>query len=74
MMCRRHFFMFLLLHHPLKIVHRLYMPQAFTGDGTEGQRTEKVNEEDFRYVKKLSFSERFKLTTVTPIIDVVFHK
>ena len=33
----------LLLHLPLKIVERLDMPQAFTGDGTEGQRTEKVD-------------------------------
>ena len=58
----------LLLHLPLKIVQRLDMPQAFAGDGTEGQRTEKVDEEDFRYVKELSFAERFKLPTVAPII------
>ena len=44
------------------------MPQAFAGDGTEGQGTEKVDEENFRYVKELSFAERFKLTTVAPII------
>ena len=31
-----------MLHLPLKIVQRLDMPQAFAGDGTEGQRTEKV--------------------------------
>ena len=58
----------LLLHLPTKIVQRLDMPQAFAGDGTEGQRTEKVDEEDFRYVKELSFAERFKLPTVAPII------
>ena len=45
------------------------MPQTFAGDGTEGQRTEKVDEKDFRYVKKLSFAERFKFTSVAPIID-----
>lgn len=44
------------------------MPQAFTGDGTEGQRAEKVDEENFRYVKELSFAKRFKLPTVAPII------
>ena len=33
----------LLLHPPLKIVQRLDMPEAFAGDGTEGQRTEKVD-------------------------------
>ena len=58
-----------MLHLPLKIVQRLDMPQAFAGDGTEGQRAEKVDEENFRYVKELSFAERFKLPTVAPIID-----
>ena len=65
---QRRLLLLLLLHLPTKIVQRLDMPQAFAGDGTEGQRTEKVDEEDFRYVKELSFSERFKLTTVAPII------
>ena len=57
-----------MLHLAAKIVQRLDMPKAFAGDGTEGQRTEKVDEEDFRYVKELSFAERFKLPTVAPII------
>lgn len=48
------------------------MPQAFAGNGTESQRAEKVDEEDFRYVKELSFAERFKLPTVAPIIDCGF--
>lgn len=48
------------------------MPKAFAGDGTKTQRTEKVDEEDFRYVKKLSFAEGFKLSTVAPIIDCGF--
>ena len=47
----------LLLHLPLKIVQRLDMPQAFAGNGAEGQRAEKVDEEDFRYVKELPFAE-----------------
>lgn len=51
--------LFFVLHLPLKIIQRLDMPQAFTGDGTEGQRTEKVDDEDFRYVKELSFAEGF---------------
>ena len=57
-----------LLHLPTKIVQRLDMPQAFAGDGTEGQRTEKVYKKNFRYVKELSFAERFKLPTVAPIV------
>ena len=44
------------------------MPQAFAGDGTECQGAEKVDEKDFRYVKELSFAERFKLPSVAPII------
>ena len=66
---QRRLLLFLLFHLPLKIVQRLDMPQAFAGNGAEGQRTEKVDEEDFRYVKELSFAERFKLPTVAPIID-----
>lgn len=61
-----------MFHLPLKIVQRLDMPQAFAGDGTEGQRTEKVDQKDFRYVKELSFAERFKLATVVPSIDCGF--
>ena len=45
-----------MLHLPLKIVQRLDMPKALAGDGTEGQRTEKVDEKDFRDVKELSFA------------------
>ena len=65
---QRRLLLFLLFHLPLKIIQRLNMPKAFTGDGTEGQRAEKVDEKNFRYVKELSFAERFKLTTVAPII------
>ena len=57
-----------MFHLPLKIIQRLNMPKAFTGDGTEGQGAEKVDEKNFRYVKELSFAERFKLPTVAPII------
>ena len=50
---QRRLLLLLLLHLAAKIVQRLDMPKAFAGDGTEGQRTEKVDEEDFRYVKEL---------------------
>ena len=65
---QRRLLLLLLFHLPAKIIERLDMPKAFAGDGTEGQRTEKVDEKNFRYVKELSFAERFKLTTVAPII------
>ena len=35
-----------MLHLPLKIVQRLDMPEAFAGDGAEGQGAEEVNEKD----------------------------
>ena len=57
-----------MLHLPAKIVQRLDMPEAFAGDGTEDQRTEKVYKKNFQYIKELSFAERFKLPTVAPII------
>ena len=69
---QRRLLLLLLLHLPTKIVQRLDMPQAFAGDGTEGQRTEKVYKKNFRYEKELSFAKRFKLTTVAPIIYGVF--
>ena len=69
---QRRLLLLLLLHLPLKIVQRLDMPKALACDGTEGQGAEKVDEEDFRYVKELSFAERFKLPTVAPIIDCGF--
>ena len=69
---QRRLLLLLLLPLPTKIVQRLDMPQAFAGDGTKGQGTEKVYEEDFRYVKELSFAERFQFPTVAPIIDCSF--
>ena len=65
---QRRLLLLLLLHLPAKIVERLDMPQAFAGDGPEGQRTEKVYKKNFRYVKELSFAEGFKFPTVAPII------
>ena len=35
-----------MLHLPAKIIQRLDMPEAFTGNGAEGQRAEEVNEKD----------------------------
>ena len=69
---QRRLLLLLLLHLTLKIVERLDMPKAFAGYGTKGQRTEKVDEKDYRYVKELSFAERFQFPTVAPIIDCGF--
>ena len=37
-----------MLHLPLKIVQRLDMPEAFAGDGAEGQGAEEIHKKDFR--------------------------
>lgn len=37
---------FLLFHLPAEFIQRLDMPEAFAGDGAEGQRAEEVNEKD----------------------------
>ena len=63
---------FVVFHLPLKIVQRLNMPKAFSGDRVEGQGAEKVDEENFQYVKELPFAEGFKFPTVAPIIDCSF--
>ena len=31
-----------MLHLPAEFIQRLDMPEAFAGDGTEGQQTEKI--------------------------------
>ena len=36
----------LFLHLPAELVQRLDMPEAFTGNGAEGQGAEEVNEKD----------------------------
>ena len=48
------------------------MPEAFAGDGAEGQGTEKVDEKDFRYVEDLPLSKRFEFATVAPVINCGF--
>lgn len=35
-----------MLHLPAKIIQRLDMPEAFAGDGAEGQGAEEIHEKD----------------------------
>ena len=37
-----------MLHLPAEFIQRLDMPEAFTGNGAEGQGAEEVHEKNFR--------------------------
>lgn len=58
-----------LLQFPLKIIQRLDVPQALSGDGAKGQRAEKLYKKDFRYVIYLPFAKGFQYAFIAPIID-----
>ena len=58
-----------MLHLPAKIIQRLDMPEAFAGDGAEGQRTEKVHEKDFRDTELQSLLKGFQRPTAAPVVD-----
>ena len=50
----------LFLHLPAEFIQRLDMPEAFAGDGTEGQRTEKVYKKNFRDTELQPLLEGFQ--------------
>ena len=58
-----------MLHLPLKIVQRLNMPQAFAGDGAEGQGTEEVHEKNFRDTERQSLLKGFQRPAAAPVVD-----
>ena len=47
-------------HLPAKIVQRLDMPEAFAGDGAEGQGTKEVHEKNFRNAELQSLLKGFQ--------------
>lgn len=49
-----------MLHLPLKIVQRLDMPEAFVGDGAEGQEAEEIHKKDFRDTELQSLMKGFQ--------------
>ena len=51
-----------MLHLPLKIVQRLDMPEAFAGDGAEGQGAEEIHKKDFRDYRTSVPFERLSVT------------
>ena len=58
-----------MLHLPLKIVQRLDMPQAFSGDGAEDQGAEEIHKKDFRDTELQSLLKGFQRPAVAPVVD-----
>ncbi len=58
-----------MLHLPAKIVQRLDMPEAFTGDGAEGQGAEEVNEKDLWNAELQPLLKGFQRPTAAPVVD-----
>ena len=58
-----------MLHLPLKIVQRLDMPQAFVGDGAEGQGAEEIYKKDFRDTELQSLLKGFQRPAAAPVVD-----
>ena len=50
----------LFLHLPAEFIQRLGMPEAFAGDGAEGQGTEEVHEKNFRDIELQPLLEGFQ--------------
>ena len=65
---QRRLLLLLLLHLPLKIVQRLDMPQAFAGNGTEGQGAEEIHKKDFRDTELQSFLKGFQRPAAAPVV------
>ena len=49
-----------MLHLPAKIIQRLDIPEAFAGDGAEGQGAEEVHEKNFRDTELQPLLEGFQ--------------
>ena len=58
-----------MLHLPAKIVQRLDMPEAFAGDGAEGQGAEEIHKKDFRDTELQSLLKGFQRPAAAPVVD-----
>ena len=56
-------------HLPAELVHRLDMPEAFAGDGAEGQGAEEVNEKDLWNAELQPLLEGFQRPAAAPVVD-----
>ena len=59
----------LFLHLPAEFIQRLDMPEAFAGDGAEGQGAEEVNEKDLWNAELQSLLKDFQRTPAAPVVD-----
>ena len=48
------------LHLPAEFIQRLNMPEAFAGDGAEGQGAEEIHKKDFRNAELQPLLEGFQ--------------
>ena len=66
---QRRLLLLLPLYLPAEFVQRLDMPEAFAGDGAEGQGTEEVHEKNFRDTELQSLLKGFQRTPAAPVVD-----
>ena len=59
----------LFLHLPAELVQRLDMPEAFAGDGAEGQGAEEIHKKDFRDTELQSLLKGFQRPAAAPVVD-----
>lgn len=58
-----------MLHLPAELAQRLNMPEAFAGDGAEGQGAEEIYKKDFRDTELQSLLKGFQRPAAAPIVD-----
>ncbi len=58
-----------MLHLPSKLVQRLDMPEAFTGNGAEGQGAEEVEQKDFRDAELQPLLKGFQRPAAAPVVN-----
>ena len=56
-------------HLSAELVQRLDMPEAFAGDGAEGQGAEEIHKKDFRDTELQPLLEGFQRTPAAPVVD-----
>ena len=66
---QRRLLLLLPLHLPAELVQRLDMPEAFAGDGAEGQGAEEIHKKDFRDTELQPLLKGFQRTPAAPVVD-----
>lgn len=57
---QRRLLLLLPAHPPAEFIQRLDMPEAFAGDGAEGQGAVEIHKKDFRYTELHSLLKGFQ--------------